>query len=499
MECSQISPRNFDNKVTDISQLNLEADESEMIVCYATIITSNEETAEGNIDETEENDNTEQDEQRVDIVERKKQLREAYETILMYKFPLDDLDCKLHRRIRMRLAELNKSRGAATVLVSLISSKAIVVDNFNQWRNGKNAKVFWEQREEVNQVSIDDSISQQNDNNSSLAATTKVESIEMISLADAKAIMIENIIPIDDNSNDLSFSNSLSNFKRDVNNSLDVSLLTYETHLQHLLRYPIKTIRKIMYDSFGFNESNHKFPLDSMMAIITIVNDINCGLLTRLSAESKILAIINDITDTVVIRLLLCIKSMVEISPMVNQKKEIKEFELCTRFLQTAFQKLFDYDDDELIFKWSNANCFDDTNNDSNQNRPDGIVENDKKAVVYFEVEPITCGKNHRKVNIDFHRLCVFSKTGSAVKAKHMLQIMAVGTNIQLHLSQVRGDVLIVVELDSIRLPLSLDELPQMIPYLDHLYNVVGTIYRCCYENNTADVLSEFGYYLEPK
>ncbi|KAG1056033.1 hypothetical protein G6F43_002033 [Rhizopus delemar] len=91
-------PRNFDNKVTDVSQLNLEADESEMIVCYTTSTTNNEETAEGNIDETEENDNTEQDEQRVDIVE----------------FPLDDLDRKLHCRIRMRLAdscaELNVKR-----------------------------------------------------------------------------------------------------------------------------------------------------------------------------------------------------------------------------------------------------------------------------------------------------------------------------------------------------------------------------------------------------
>ncbi|KAG1442209.1 hypothetical protein G6F46_008929 [Rhizopus delemar] len=55
-------PGNFDNKVTDVSQLNLEADESEMIVCYATSITNNEETAEDNIDETKENDNTEQDE-----------------------------------------------------------------------------------------------------------------------------------------------------------------------------------------------------------------------------------------------------------------------------------------------------------------------------------------------------------------------------------------------------------------------------------------------------
>ncbi|KAG1445199.1 hypothetical protein G6F55_012046 [Rhizopus delemar] len=103
----------FDNNVTDVSQLNLEADESEMIVYYKTS-TNNEEMVEGNIDEAEENDNTEQDEQRVDIVECKKRLREAYEAIIIYKVPLDDLDRKLHRRIRMRLAdscaELNKSK-----------------------------------------------------------------------------------------------------------------------------------------------------------------------------------------------------------------------------------------------------------------------------------------------------------------------------------------------------------------------------------------------------
>ncbi|KAG1620473.1 hypothetical protein G6F46_002379 [Rhizopus delemar] len=95
-------------------KLNIEADESETIVCYTTSTTNNEEMAEGNVDETEENDNTEQDEQRVDIVECKNRLREAYETILTYKFLLDDIDRKLHRRIRMGLAdscaELNKSK-----------------------------------------------------------------------------------------------------------------------------------------------------------------------------------------------------------------------------------------------------------------------------------------------------------------------------------------------------------------------------------------------------
>ncbi|KAG1547275.1 hypothetical protein G6F46_009446 [Rhizopus delemar] len=119
-------PRNFDNKVTDVSQLNLEADESEMIVCYTTSTTNNEETAEGNIDETEENDNTEQDEQRVDIVE----------------FPLDDLDRKLHCRIRMRLAdscaELNKAKSKQIfdlILQRLIENEIAKIETTAQIEN----------------------------------------------------------------------------------------------------------------------------------------------------------------------------------------------------------------------------------------------------------------------------------------------------------------------------------------------------------------------------
>ncbi|KAG1496714.1 hypothetical protein G6F54_006276 [Rhizopus delemar] len=126
-------PKNFDNKVTDVSQLNLEADESEMIVCYTTSTTNNEETAEGNIDETEENDNTEQDEQCVDIVECKNRLREAYETIIMYEVPLDDLDRKLHCRIRMRLAdscaELNVKRANRS---SILFYKPYLPEKFDQ-------------------------------------------------------------------------------------------------------------------------------------------------------------------------------------------------------------------------------------------------------------------------------------------------------------------------------------------------------------------------------
>lgn len=123
-------------------------------------------------------------------------------------------------------------------------------------------------------------------------------------------------------------------------------------------------------------------------------------------------------------------------------------------------------------------------------------------TVRYFEVKSITHAKNHSQM----HHLCMFSKTGSAeYKANHKLMFIKtnlhllnfyfLGINIQFHLSQVRSDVLVVVELNSIQLPLSLDALPHIISYLDRLYNVMDTIHRCCYENNT----SECGYCLGPK
>ncbi|KAG0733731.1 hypothetical protein G6F57_008764 [Rhizopus arrhizus] len=53
---------------------------------------------------------------------------------------------------------------------------------------------------------------------------------------------------------------------------------------------------------------------------------------------------------------------------------------------------------------------------------------------------------------------------------------MAVGTNVQFNISEAMDDILMVLELDCIRFPLSLDELPQLEPYLDQLYNAVEVI-----------------------
>lgn len=56
-----------------------------------------------------------------------------------------------------------------------------------------------------------------------------------------------------------------------------------------------------------------------------------------------------------------------------------------------------------------------------------------------------------------------------------------------------------MVELDHFRLPLSMDELLQLIAYLHRLYNVVATIYSCCYKQKklNGDMPSDSS--LEPR
>lgn len=57
-----------------------------------------------------------------------------------------------------------------------------------------------------------------------------------------------------------------------------------------------------------------------------------------------------------------------------------------------------------------------------------------------------------------------------------------------------------MVELDTIRLPLSLDEMLQFIPYFNRLYNVVEAIYDCCYNDESNIIRNcDLGVSLEPQ
>ena len=56
-----------------------------------------------------------------------------------------------------------------------------------------------------------------------------------------------------------------------------------------------------------------------------------------------------------------------------------------------------------------------------------------------------------------------------------------IGSYITFYLTQLKSDGLyLMVELDHLRFPLSLSELPQLIGYVDRLYNILNVFEECC-------------------
>lgn len=196
-------------------------------------------------------------------------------------------------------------------------------------------------------------------------STTTATLIQSISLAEAKELIAPNITIIANNSSsNQNYIQLLANFKRGIFVSLDISLLSFESNLQHLLalsnilfirKYShcpdlemyfteptISDLRQSLYNSVGYDCFNDQFPKDIILDIITIVNNINCGLIDKTIADNKMSNMINEQRDNIAIKLLSSIRTMIDVLPMRNQKKDVEEFELCSRYLQSLFQKLFD-------------------------------------------------------------------------------------------------------------------------------------------------------------
>lgn len=117
-------------------------------------------------------------------------------------------------------------------------------------------------------------------------------------MEDAKATIARDITPA---ANHNGYSNSLSQLKRDVCESLDAPLKS-EFYLQQSLALsgilynqkssfypglqdsfegPIKTIRQqTMHDLFDFGQLYNRFPMNTAMTLITITNDLNRGEIT---------------------------------------------------------------------------------------------------------------------------------------------------------------------------------------------------------------------------
>ncbi|CEI92753.1 hypothetical protein RMCBS344292_07006 [Rhizopus microsporus] len=124
---------------------------------------------------------------------------------------------------------------------------------------------------------------------------------------------------------------------------------------------------------------------------------------------------ITDDVDPILVKLLSCLKALVETLPNNIQQKKVQENELCTRYLKPLFQSLFDSaEDNDIIFKWTNTIAFKDNGNEDQptvaKNKPDGCIKNDRRTIGFVEVNTINNAANHHKVNTDLYRLGILVK-----------------------------------------------------------------------------------------
>ncbi|KAG1140502.1 hypothetical protein G6F37_010498 [Rhizopus arrhizus] len=91
--------------------------------------------------------------------------------------------------------------------------------------------------------------------------------------------------------------------------------------------------------------------------------------------------------------------------------------------------------------------------------------------------------KNPHKLNVDLYRLGVFSK--NTINANHLdgaLSIQITGTSIAFFLTEKKREGLyLMTELDVIKFPTTLKEIPQLLGYVDNLCDILHVFHTKCW------------------
>ena len=202
----------------------------------------------------------------------------------------------------------------------------------------------------------------------------------------------------------------------------------------------ITTTRKIKEETYNkIGMYSQKFPRDKLITIMDIIQELNRGRITSIKAVSKLLMMVDEDGSEYVNRTILCFKKLIEELPNVQYNKE--ELELITRVIQPALLPLFDDVENNIYFRWTDAQTeeYKEDGINSSNKRPDGCVTlmtNKNKNMAFIEVKSAKHSKDKVKLNYDLNKLGVFSK--NAIELNHLngvLNIQIVGKSLNIKIS----------------------------------------------------------------
>jgi hypothetical protein len=92
--------------------LDLNADESNLILCQPEFVEFDDDNEEGQVTNVEDVEDEEDEEDEVDVKEIREKLKKAYETILYHTLATDDQDRSMLKTIRKKLDGIRSEEAA---------------------------------------------------------------------------------------------------------------------------------------------------------------------------------------------------------------------------------------------------------------------------------------------------------------------------------------------------------------------------------------------------
>ncbi|KAG0182698.1 hypothetical protein DFQ28_001938, partial [Apophysomyces sp. BC1034] len=246
-------------------------------------------------------------------------------------------------------------------------------------------------------------------------------------------------------------------------------------------------------------DENIIFPVDVMVKLMEIVQDFYHGTTNRLEACMLITGLLNpaDVLDK---KIIMSIHQLCLSLPLDAIMSDISENDYCSRYLTPALQPLFDDDVKNTQIRWSATVAANKRSCSLANRRPDCIIttltdNNFSSSLGHGEVKSHAESDNHYHTNMDLLRLGHFCKDSiDEHKLLASIGIHVVGPLLTFYLMELKADGLYVMqELNTVRMPLCIDDIPAYLTNLSKIKNVIHHFFRLCTqaEPSTAIILGK--------
>ncbi|ORE12325.1 hypothetical protein BCV71DRAFT_282018 [Rhizopus microsporus] len=182
-------------------------------------------------------------------------------------------------------------------------------------------------------------------------------------------------------------------------------------------------------------------PITTVASILTVVDDLLSRNINREQAEARLKS--------------LPLALIIKLSPM-PMEENINEFELCTRFLDPFLSALFDDPDNGIYLRWTNETTLESkAKSDLSRDRPDICITE-------------SCGG---KWNVNRG----YGELGGG------LGIQTIGRDIKFYLLSLPAtDAHVLLQLAEIKVPDSLQKLPQLVTQISSVLKVLQVFDKIC-------------------